>query len=432
MEEYIKFKEKLIKSIQVKYSDIDYGVINSEINIFKLIKYITNDDNYLRKLFLYLSKNFMLDMKEWDDRNTEFTEEEKVYFDKYKEGIREVIEDFVSKIEYVGLDLENVNLVENIKSNFKYINKYKGSIKSIVDNDGIVMVDNDNPLFTDILIATYILNNEEITLVTDNLKKQENIYNWLANKKINFISSKINISELEQEFNECSQKLNSIRLYNDKGIIDEYIKSKLNASLLKIHKLIDFDLKLEDVSKFRNELNLYNKFDDISLEDLIKQKENEKDEYKRKEILEKIRELKETRIDIIKNVNRKKINENFNELIEIIDFEILNLKNDKLEEEYNLIQNKLHKNEFNKVSKNYFINIKNRIVKEISMINLQGVVIIDKIERLSKIVIESIISNSSKVILLGTFEKSEIKDIYDKTKFYNKILIKEEIDESLC
>lgn len=306
MEEYIKFKEKLIKSIQVKYSDIDYGVINSEINIFKLIKYITNDDNYLRKLFLYLSKNFMLDMKEWDDRNTEFTEEEKVYFDKYKEGIREVIEDFVSKIEYVGLDLENVNLVENIKSNFKYINKYKGSIKSIVDNDGIVMVDNDNPLFTDILIATYILNNEEITLVTDNLKKQENIYNWLANKKINFISSKINISELEQEFNECSQKLNSIRLYNDKGIIDEYIKSKLNASLLKIHKLIDFDLKLEDVSKFRNELNLYNKFDDISLEDLIKQKENEKDEYKRKEILEKIRELKETRIDIIKNVNRKK------------------------------------------------------------------------------------------------------------------------------
>lgn len=119
-------------------------------------------------------------------------------------------------------------------------------------------------------------------------------------------------------------------------------------------------------------------------------------------------------------------------MIEIIDFEILNLKNDKLEEEYNLIQNKLHKNEFNKVSKNYFINIKNRIVKEISMINLQGVVIIDKIERLSKIVIESIISNSSKVILLGTFEKSEIKDIYDKTKFYNKILIKEEIDESLC
>lgn len=432
MEEYIKFKEKLIKSIQVKYNDIDYGVINSEINIFKLIKYITNDDNYLRKMFLYLSKNFMLDMKEWDDRNTEFTEDKKMYLDKYKEGIREVVEDFVSKIEYVGLDLENVNLVENIKSNFKYINKYKESIKSIVDNDGIVMVDNDNPLFTDILIATYILNNEEITLVTDNLKKQENIYNWLANKKINFISSKINILELEQEFNECSQKLNSIRLYNDKGIIDEYIKSKLNASLLKIHKLIDFDLKLEDVSKFRNELNLYNKFDDISLEDLIKQKENEKDEYKRKEILEKIREVKETKIDIIKNFDRKKVDENLNKLIEIIDFEILNLKNDDLEEEYNLLQTKLHENEFNKISKNYFINIKNRIVKEISMINLQGVVIIDKIERLSKIVIESIISNSSKVILLGTFEKSEIKDIYDKTKFYNKILIKEEIDESLC
>lgn len=432
MEEYIKFKEKLIKSIQVKYNDIDYGVINSEINIFKLIKYITNDDNYLRKMFLYLLKNFMLDMKEWNDRNTEFTEDKKMYLDKYKEGIREVVKDFISKIEYVGLDLENVNLVENIKSNFKYINKYKESIKSIVDNDGIVMVDNDNPLFTDILIATYILNNEEITLVTDNLKKQENIYNWLANKKINFISSKINISELEQEFNECSQKLNSIRLYNDKGIIDEYIKSKLNASLLKIHKLIDFDLKLEDVSKFRNELNLYNKFDDISLEDLIKQKENEKDEYKRKEILEKIRELKETRIDIIKNFDRKKVDENLNKLIEIIDFEILNLKNDDLEEEYNLLQTKLHENVFNKISKNYFINIKNRIVKEISMINLQGVVIIDKIERLSKIVIESIISNSSKIILLGTFEKSEIKDIYDKTKFNNKFSIKEIRDESLC
>ena len=432
MEEYIKFKEKLIKSIQVKYNDIDYGVINSEINIFNLIKYITNDDNYLRKLFLYLSKNFMLDMKEWNDRNIGFTEDKKMYLDKYKEGIREVVEDFVSKIEYVGLDLENVNLVENIKSNFKYINKYKESIKSIVDNDGIVMVDNDNPLFTDILIATYILNNEEITLVTDNLKKQENIYNWLANKKINFISSKINISELEQEFNECSQKLNSIRLYNDKGIIDEYIKSKLNASLLKIHKLVDFDLKLEDVSKFRNELNLYNKFDDISLEDLIKQKENEKDEYKRKEILEKIREVKETKIDIIKNFDRKKVDENLNKLIEIIDFEILNLKNDDLEEEYNLLQTKLHENVFNKISKNYFINIKNRIVKEISIINLQGVVIIDKIERLSKNVIENIISNSSKIILLGTFEKSEIKDIYDRTKFNNKFSIKEIRDESLC
>ena len=344
----------------------------------------------------------------------------------------EVVEDFVSKIEYVGLDLENVNLVENIKSNFKYINKYKESIKSIVDNDGVVMVDNDNPLFADILIATYILNNEEITLVTDNLKKQENIYNWLANKKINFISSKINISELEQEFNECSQKLNSIRLYNDKGIIDEYIKSKLNASLLKIHKLVDFDLKLEDVSKFRNELNLYNKFDDISLEDLIKQKENEKDEYKRKEILEKIREVKETKIDIIKNFDRKKVDENLNKLIEIIDFEILNLKNDDLEEEYNLLQTKLHENVFNKISKNYFINIKNRIVKEISIINLQGVVIIDKIERLSKNVIENIISNSSKIILLGTFEKSEIKDIYDRTKFNNKFSIKEIRDESLC
>ena len=432
MEEYIKFKEKLIKSIQVKYNDIDYGVINSEINIFKLIKYITNDDNYLRKMFLYLSKNFMLDMKEWNDRNIGFTEDKKMYLDKYKEGIREVIKDFVSKIEYVGLDLENVNLVENIKSNFKYINKYKESIKSIVDNDGIVMVDNDNPLFTDILIATYILNNEEITLVTDNLKKQENIYNWLANKKINFISSKINISELEQEFNECSQKLNSIRLYNDKGIIDEYIKSKLNASLLKIHKLIDFDLKLEDVSKFRRELDVYNKFDDISLEDLIKQKENEKDEYKRKEILEKIRELKEARIDIIKNFDRKKVDENLNKLIEIIDFEILNLKNDDLEEEYNLLQTKLNENEFNKISKNYFINIKNRIVKEISMINLQGVIIIDKIERLSKNVIENIISNSSKIILLGTFEKSEIKDIYDRTKFNNKFSIKEIRDESLC
>ena len=425
-------KEKLIKSIQVKYNDIDYGVINSEINIFKLIKYITNDDNYLRKMFLYLSKNFMLDMKEWNDRNIGFTEDKKMYLDKYKEGIREVIKDFVSKIEYVGLDLENVNLVENIKSNFKYINKYKESIKSIVDNDGIVMVDNDNPLFTDILIATYILNNEEITLVTDNLKKQENIYNWLANKKINFISSKINISELEQEFNECSQKLNSIRLYNDKGIIDEYIKSKLNASLLKIHKLIDFDLKLEDVSKFRRELDVYNKFDDISLEDLIKQKENEKDEYKRKEILEKIRELKEARIDIIKNFDRKKVDENLNKLIEIIDFEILNLKNDDLEEEYNLLQTKLNENEFNKISKNYFINIKNRIVKEISMINLQGVIIIDKIERLSKNVIENIISNSSKIILLGTFEKSEIKNIYDRTKFNNKFSIKEIRDESLC
>ena len=432
MEEYIKFKEKLIKSIQVKYSDIDYGVINSEINIFKLIKYITNDDNYLRKMFLYLSKNFMLDMKEWDDRDTEFTEDKKMYLDKYKEGIREVIKDFVSKIEYVGLDLENVNLVENIKSNFKYINKYKESIKSIVDNDGIVMVDNDNPLFTDILIATYILNNEEITLVTDNLKKQENIYNWLANKKINFISSKINISELENKFNECSQKLNSIRLYNDKDIIDEYIKSKLNASLLKINKLVDFDLKLEDVSKFRRELDVYNKFDDISLEDLIKQKENETDEYKRKEILEKIREVKETKIDIIKNFDRKKVDENLNKLIEIIDFEILNLKNDDLEEEYNLLQTKLHENEFNKISKNYFINIKNRIVKEISMINLQGVIIIDKIERLSKNVIENIISNSSKIILLGTFEKSEIKDIYDRTKFNNKFSIKEIRDESLC
>lgn len=63
--------------------------------------------------------------------------------------------------------------------------------KKVVNNDGIIFIDTDDIRLADIITLSFILNKKEITILTNDKSKKDNIENWINSKKIIIKKKKI-------------------------------------------------------------------------------------------------------------------------------------------------------------------------------------------------------------------------------------------------
>lgn len=433
-QEYIDFTRKLYSKIRLKlYRELDFDIINSKTNLLQLMNFLEIDNKRKHYLLRYLSNSF-IDFSNDFFNNEFFTEKQINFFEKYKIELKSIIEEFIDSIGNLEFSLNNINWVEKTDYNFKYSPYYYEPLKKVVDNNGIIMINtNGDNLFSDILVSSFILNNYEFTILTYNKDKKMYIEDWINGNKIEYKSQEIYKENLSNTKSEINLKNLEIRQYNSNGIKTPYVTEIIEKNIKELTKIIGSNIEIEEIKSFRTAINKLENIKNYNIEDLIKMRNNETDEYKKKELNSRIREISNNKesLKVLEKYNLDLLKLHIVEIKNFIDTKILHLD---LFEEEERIRKELNTSIYaNNISSIYKININSE--KKVDFVDdISGIIIMNNIENISYELIADILykngSKISKFILIGDFINSDLNNIYSKTFNLEKIDLKGEVYES--
>ena len=433
-QEYIDFTRKLYSKIRLKlYRELDFDIINSKTNLLQLMNFLEIDNKRKHYLLRYLSNSF-IDFSSDFFNNEFFTEKQINFFEKYKIELKSIIEEFIDSIGKLEFSLNNINWVEKIDYNFKYSPYYYELLKKVVDNNGIIMINtNGDNLFSDILVSSFILNNYEFTILTYNKDKKMYIEDWINGNKIEYKSQEIYKENLSNTKSEINLKNLEIRQYNSNGTKTPYVTEIIEKNIKELNKIIGSNIEIEEIKSFRTAINKLENIKNYNIEDLIKMRNNETDEYKKKELNSRIREISNNKesLKVLEKYNLDLLKLHIVEIKNFIDTKILHLD---LFEEEERIRKELNTSIYaNNISSIYKININSE--KKVDFVDdISGIIIMNNIENISyELIADILYKNGSKItkfILIGDFINSDLNNIYSKTFNLEKIDLKGEVYES--
>lgn len=407
------------------YQRIDNEYINSEMNVY----YLFSLDEHLLNRYLKICKNDKLPYILEEKKSLILRENEKLnnYLNDNREEIIKVLKIFLDKYENSKLSLYQLKDPIYIEDkDFKYHNKkFLNEIKNVVEHKGLLFINTTNKRFADILVISYIYNNRELCILTDDISKKENLEKFLNQLKIERKNEKSNEIEIKSnELNDLINKKFKIRNNELKDIIDEDY-SLIEASIKEMENLLNIKIG-KDIIKY---MEIFSKIKSSKLkdkEDELREKyKKEIDEIEKEKIGEQIREIKNnteklSEVDeefIIKNnIDKDRVLEKYDELNKIylnIKDKAINLIEEREEELENAIKLKKGGNKI--IDENLiYIYIKDKNVSIREKVDSNIPLIINNVERYEKNTLEKYINKFEKVILIGNIENSQIKEEYEK------------------
>lgn len=407
------------------YQRIDNEYINYEMNVY----YLFSLDEHLLNRYLKICKNDKLPYILEEKKSLILRENEKLnnYLNDNREEIIKVLKIFLDKYENSKLSLYQLKDPIYIEDkDFKYHNKkFLNEIKNVVEHKGLLFINTTNKRFADILVISYIYNNRELCILTDDISKKENLEKFLNQLKIERKNEKSNEIEIKSnELNDLINKKFKIRNNELKDIIDEDY-SLIEASIKEMENLLNIKIG-KDIIEY---MEIFSKIKSSKLKDkeekLMEEFRIETDEVKKYNITEQIREIRNnieklSEVDeefIIKNnIDKDRVLEKYDELKEIylnIKDKAINLIEEREEELENAIKLKKGGNKI--IDENLiYIYIKDKNVSIREKVDSNIPLIINNVERYEKNTLEKYINKFEKVILIGNIENSQIKEEYEK------------------